>query len=356
MKKKLLVLAMTACVAFGLAGCSGKLSDDYVTINKYKGLEVDEVAKTEVTDDMVESSIDTKLEENGNTEGEVKDGDTVNLDFTGSVDGVEFDGGQANGASLEIGSGTFIGANGDYKGFEEQLVGHKVGEEFTITVKFPDDYSSTELAGKVADFKIKINSIKAELTDDWVKANSDKSKTVAEYKKEVKKELEAKAEETQNYSLRSEVLTALIDQVELTDKASSLVEDKEKEIKEYYQSQATTYGVEFSEFLSSYLNMTEEEFDAQVKTVAENTIKQEKAVELLADKKKLEPTDKEYEEAYQQYADDYGYESVDKMKELVGEDTLKQLVRKDAVGDYLVKSCVQVEASDTSSTSDSSSK
>lgn len=172
----------------------------------------------------------------------------------------------------------------------------------------------------------------------------------------MKKELEAKAEETQNYSLRSEVLTALIDQVELTDKASSLVEDKEKEIKEYYQSQATTYGVEFSEFLSSYLNMTEEEFDAQVKTVAENTIKQEKAVELLADKKKLEPTDKEYEEAYQQYADDYGYESVDKMKELVGEDTLKQLVRKDAVGDYLVKSCVQVEASDTSSTSDSSSK
>ena len=102
--------------------------------------------------------------------------------------------------------------------------------------------------------------------------------------------------------------------------------------------------------------MTEEEFDAQVKTVAENTIKQEKAVELLADKKKLEPTDKEYEEAYQQYADDYGYESVDKMKELVGEDTLKQLVRKDAVGDYLAKSCVQVEASDTSSTSDSSSK
>lgn len=132
MKKKLLVLAMTACVAFGLAGCSGKLSDDYVTINKYKGLEVDEVAKTEVTDDMVESSIDTKLEENGNTEGEVKDGDTVNLDFTGSVDGVEFDGGQANGASLEIGSGTFIGANGDYKGFEEQLVGHKVGEELPL--------------------------------------------------------------------------------------------------------------------------------------------------------------------------------------------------------------------------------
>ena len=65
-------------------------------------------------------------------------------------------------------------------------------------------------------------------------------------------------------------------------------------------------------------------------------MKQEKAVELLADKKKLEPTDKEYEEAYQQYADDYGYESVDKMKELVGEDTLKQLVRKDAVGDYLI--------------------
>ena len=81
----------------------------------------------------------------------------------------------------------------------------------------------------------------------------------------MKKELEAKAEETQNYSLRSEVLTALIDQVELTDEASSLVEDKEKEIKEYYQSQATTYGVEFSEFLSSYLNMTEEEFDAQVR-------------------------------------------------------------------------------------------
>ena len=201
MKKGLMVALAAIAVTVSVAGCGGdgKLSNDYVTVNQYKGLEIAKVEKKEVSDDDVEQTIQSRLLSSGKTDGLTKDGaaedgDWVNIDYTGTLDGVAFDGGTATGYDLELGSGSFIGASGDYQGFEDQIVGHNTGEEFDITVQFPENYQSSDLAGKPANFHIVLNKIyqkvTPELTDEWVANNSESSKTVDEYKEEVKNSLQ----------------------------------------------------------------------------------------------------------------------------------------------------------------------
>ena len=355
MKKKILAVSLGVCAAGLLMGCSSELSNEYVTVKQYKGLEVAQVETTEVTDDMVESEISSRLSASATTEEitdrAAEDGDTVNIDYSGSIDGVQFDGGTASGQDVEIGSGYMIGANGDYKGFEEQLIGHSIGEEFVIRVKFPDEYQmSSDLSGKVADFTIKLNSISKattpELTNKWVKKNSDESKTVAEYKKEVKADLEEQYEESTNQTLQSEVLQALLDNTEVKKYPKDELKETKEEMNSYYKEMASQYGMEFEDFLSTYMGITEDEFKEQVESVAKDSLKQKLAIGLVAKKKNLEPTDKEYEERFEEYAEMYNFDSVDDMKEQAGEDVLKEMVLRERVAEYLVKSCVQVEESD----------
>ena len=128
MKKGLMVALAAIAVTVSVAGCGGdgKLSNDYVTVNQYKGLEIAKVEKKEVSDDDVEQTIQSRLLSSGKTDGLTKDGaaedgDWVNIDYSGSVDGTAFDGGTSTGYDLQLGSGTFLAATDDYKGFEEQI-------------------------------------------------------------------------------------------------------------------------------------------------------------------------------------------------------------------------------------------
>ena len=368
MKKKLLVGIMAAAMTLSLAGCGSKLSNDYVTVNKYKGLEVTQVASTEVTDDMVESQINSTLEaaatEEEVTDRAAKNGDWVNIDYSGSIDGTKFDGGTSTGYDLELGSGTFLAATDDYKGFEEQIEGHKKGEEFDIQVQFPESYQNTEVAGKAADFHIVLNKIYTktapELTDDWVSKNSESSKTVDEYKAEIKKQLEDQYSSSTNDQLKSEVQTALLDQVEVKSYPDGAVDDQVQQANDYYTQIAQMYGVELSDFITTYLNTTEDDFNNKVEESAKQAVQLQQALELIADKEKLTPTDKEYEDGIKSYAEKAGTDDVDSYKESVGEDVLKDAILRDKVLDYLVEKCVQVEQTDTSSsgssTTSSSSK
>lgn len=361
MKKKIAALLVGACITGLLAGCGEKqLSNDYITITQYKNLEVPQAGEpTEITDDMVESTItntrnssltDEMMEEQ--KDQKIADGDTVILDYTGSIDGEEFSGGSASGTSLTLGSGGFIGAEGDYKGFEEQIVGHKVGEDFKIKVKFPDDYNGTEVAGKVADFAITVHGVVPELTDDWVKENSEKSKTVEEYKAEVKADLEKEAETTVKESLKMEALNALTDKTEVKSYPEGEVEEQTQVAKDYYTGMAEAYGLTFEEFLTQS-GVTQEEFDAQMKEGAEMAVAQRLAIELVAEEEKLVPSDEEYEEEFAKLAEEYNYEDVDALKEAAKEEDLKMMVLQDRVAEFLVKSVVQVETTDESSTTSS---
>jgi trigger factor len=353
MKKKILLWATSALFAMSLTACSSKqLSNEYITVQQYKGLEVPKVEQVEVTDANVESTIESILASSATTEV-ITDrvaviGDTVNIDYVGSIDGVEFDGGSATGQSLLLGSGTYIGATEEYLGFEDQIVGHKTGEEFDITVQFPESYSSNEeLQNQVAVFRITLNEISVsstpELTDDWVAENSETSTTVEEYKEEIKKHLEANNQETVDSELQSSVMQILLDKIEVKEYPEDQVQEQCDSLTEYYASMASAYGMEYVDFLETVMGMTEEEFDSQVEQAAQVAVKRKLACELIAKKEKLEPSEEEYEELIAEYAEGSGYTDIDTFKELVGEDLLKSSILQQKVAEYLASVCVQVE-------------
>lgn len=346
MKKKILALLMSVCMMGSIAGCStSPISDEYITITQYKGLEVAEVPETEITDEMIDSEIELRLSETTLTDRPAELGDTVNIDFYGYMDGELFDGGTAAGVDLELGSGAFIGATEEYKGFEEQIVGHEVGETFTIDVQFPAEYKNNpDLSGKVAQFEIKLNRIAPELTDEWVKEYSEDSETVDEFREEVKEYMAKIYEENNRYALETEVLAALVEKVEVIEFPEGEIESMMQEAIDSYTSYADSMGVTLEDYLAMY-GMTLEAFEADLKTAAENSLKQKLAVKLLAEKKRLEPTEEEYQKRMEEYVELYGYESLDVMVEEVGEDVIKESILMETVADYLIKSCVQVEAS-----------
>lgn len=357
MKKRILALALTVLMAASLAGCSKELSNEYITVKQYEGLEVAQAESLEVTDDMVEKRIRSSLSASATseeiTDRAAQDGDTVNIDYKGSIDGVEFEGGSATGSELILGSGSFLGATDEYKGFEEQIVGHNIGENFDITVQFPSEYQNDpEKANKIAVFNITLNGISVsntpELTDEWVKANSEESKTVEEYKKEVKTQLENGNKQSIESTLQNEVMEALLEQIEVKKYPDGAVDEQVKSIEEYYTTMAEAYGMEFKDFSKQYMNLTEDEFNEQAKTAAETAVKRRLACELIAKKKNLEPSDKEYEKQMKEYADGSGYEDADAFKKEVGEDVLKNTILQQSVAKYLAEKCVQVEQTDTS--------
>lgn len=354
MKKKMIAMILAAAVAGTLAGCSNELSNEYVTVTQYKGLEVSQVEDAEVTDEQVEQVIQTNLESTAEkaavTDRAAEMGDWVNIDFTGYMDGVAFDNGSAQAQDLQLGSGSYIGASGDYAGFEDQIAGHQTGEEFDITVQFPENYSE-EMAGKVADFHIVLNEIYTEnvpeLTDEWVQSNSEDSENVDQYREEVRKQLEEQAEASVQSQLRSLVQEALLENIEVEKYPEDVVNKQIEEMETYYTQMAAMYGVELADFIETYLQTTEDDFNARIKEAAQQTAALDQAVLLIAEKENLEPSDEEYEERVKEYAEQAGMTDVDAYKEQVGEDVLKNAIRIDVVTDYLVEECIQVEESDT---------
>lgn len=355
MKRKMAVILLSAALAGSLlAGCSGEVSNEYVTVKQYKGLEVPQVTEEEVTDDQVEQQIQSALSadmvKTPITDRAAQSGDWVNIDYTGYVDGEAFDGGSAEGAPLELGSGSFIGATDDYKGFEEQIEGHNTGDEFDITVQFPETYANNPaMAGVVAQFHIVLNEIYTqtvpELTDEWVAENSEDSDTVDEYREEVRKQLEENAEETVKSQLQTGVQDALLAQSEMKEYPKGAVDEQIEQANQYYTSIAGMYGLELSDFITTYLQTTEEDFNSSVETAAQQTVQLDEAMKLIAEKENLEPTEKEYEEEIAQLAEDAGADDVDSFKEQYGEEELKAFVLRQNVLDYLVDNCVQVEDS-----------
>ncbi len=355
MKKKIISVMLAAVLAGALAGCSSELSNDYVTVKQYKGLEVPQPAQTEVTDEQVDQVIESNLaayaEREDVTDRPAQNGDIVNIDYTGYIDGVAFDNGSAEDAELELGSNSFIGATDDYPGFEEQIEGHKAGDEFDITVQFPEEYSlNPDMAGEVADFHIVLNSIQTEsvpeLTDEWVQENSEESETVDEYREEIRSTLEESVEESARSELRTSVLNALLENTEVKKYPEDTVNEMKDRYTEAYVQTAEVYGMDLGEFLESYMQTTEEELNAQAEEYAQQAATLQEAVKLIAEKEKLEPSEEEYQESAAEYAGQSGYDDVEAFEKEVGEDLLKAQILQDAVAEYLVDECIQVEQSD----------
>lgn len=348
MKKKLAALALSVCMAAALAGC-GKISNDNVTISKYKGIEVNKVENEKVTDEDVENTIQSSLQAN-KTSTEVTDraaqsGDVVTIDYVGKKDGVEFENGSASDQKITIGNGGYI------EGFEDGIVGHTIGETFDVPLTFPEDYQAEDLAGQPVVFTMTLKGIATEslpeLNDEFVKKVSSESQTVEEYKKEIKKSLEDQNKQTAEDTLKQEVLAALAENTTVKKYPSGEVKKITDQLTDQYNQIAEYSGVTLEELLSQQMGMTEDQFNKKAKEVAKENVKQKLAMQLIAEKEKLEPDKEGYNKKMDQYAEDYGFTDRESMLKQYDEETVKEAILNDIVIDWLVDNCKQVKA-DTS--------
>lgn len=352
MKKKL-VAALAAMMAATLlaTGCAtNKASNEYVTVEGYKGIEIEKVEAIEVTDADVEEDIQSTLENNAETAeitdgSAAKEGDIATINYVGKKDGVEFEGGTGNDYPLELGSGSFI------DGFEDGVIGHKTGETFDLNLTFPEDYGNTELAGQAVVFTVTINKLEEqklpELNDEFVQTVSETSKTVDEYKKEVKKALEESNKSTAEQNLKEAVWNAVVESAEVSKYPKDKVKEYKELIQSTYEQYATIYGMDLETFIQEQLGTDMEGYEKQLDEAAKDSAKQDEIINAIAKKEKLELSEKELNKKYKEYKEMYGYESVKAMKESVGEDALKETATKEAVLDWLVDNCKQIEKSDS---------
>ena len=290
-----------------------------VTIENYKGLsaEKEEVA---VSDEEVETSLAKQVEENARLvsidERAVKDGDIVTIDFEGSVNGIPFEGGQADGYELTIGSGQFI------PGFEEQIIGHCIDDEFDVNVKFPEEYTE-DLAGKDAVFKIKLHEIKEkqlpEVDDEFVKDISEFD-TLDEYKADLKKQIldEKQAESDRAYKTRILDQVTELAQVEIP--ACMIEKAIDNDIDEF-SYRLSMQGMDMDTYFK-YTGLTMENMRNSLREKATQDTKLMLALEKIAELEGIEISDEEINAEYQKFADAYGM-NIDDVKKSISEDTIK---------------------------------
>ncbi len=285
-----------------------------IDVKDYKGIEV-EAMSTEVTDDMIDHEIEHVRERNSRMvtvdDRPAENGDTVVIDFEGFCDGVAFEGGKAENYNLELGSGNFI------PGFEEQLVGHNTDEEFTIDVKFPDEYQNDDLKGKDAQFKIKLHEIKKkelpEVDDDFVKDVSEKD-TVAEYREELKEQIAHRLEHEAEHDLDHKLTDAVIEKVE-GDIPQQMYDNEAQNMMREMDMRLRQQGMD----MNTYLKYTGMEADAVLemyKPEAEKRVKMRLALEKIAKLEDIKPSEEEIEAEYKKMSESYQMD-VEKIKEII---------------------------------------
>ncbi len=275
-----------------------------VEIGSYKGLKIKKY-EYNVTDEDVEKEAKrillSKAEDVDVTDRPCKSGDTVKIDFSGSVDGVKFPGGTAEDYDLELGSGAFI------PGFEEQVEGMKVGDERDIKVKFPEDYQAADLKGKEAVFSIKLHSIKAkkypELTDEFVKANAG-CETVEEYKNKCRERLERQAaskslNETENSIIKAICATA---KAEIPD---AMIESEIDKMVQDFSYRLMYQGIKLEEYLQ-YMQTTMEQFRSQFKANAAERVMSTLVIDKIVRTEKIKAEAEEVEAKIEEQAKSVG--------------------------------------------------
>jgi trigger factor len=305
---------------------------DFITLGEYKGIEVT-VEKLEVTDADIDTAIQQDLQASAADEEitgrAVEDGDIVNIDYEGLKDGVAFEGGSAQAYDLTIGSDSFI------PGFEDQIIGSNIGDKVEVSLSFPEDYSSPDLAGQAVIFNVTVNSIKKsvvpELTEEYVKANTEYG-TIEAYKESTRATLQAANEDTMENNKINSILTTIIDNAEISSYPQTLIDYYSFEMRDYYTQYATMYGMELADFLSAS-GLTEESFATEQKAYAESRASQELALTAIIKAEKMELTDDEYKEGIAKVIEDYGYES----EEVLFQSVTEEQVRESLIWEKAVK-------------------
>lgn len=316
-----------------------------VELGEYAGLEVTKKVKT-VDEAQVEAEIKRMQDRNGRLltrEGEAQNGDTADIDFEGFVDGVAFEGGKAEHYSLVLGSGSFI------PGFEDQIIGHKAGDEFDIQVKFPAEYQAEELAGKDATFKIKLHEVKykelPELDDDFAKDVSEYD-TLEQLKDSIRAGIAANNEKQADQQVENDLIEKVVNGMK-ADVPAAMIESRVDELVQDFEYRIQQQGLKLQDYLK-YMGMNMDAFRAQFTEQAEKQVKTRLAMEAVVAKEKIEATEEEFEAEVKRIADAYQMEA-DKVKSIVDAAAVKADLAVNKAIDFVKNAAkISVETEDKS--------
>ena len=293
-----------------------------VKLGAYKDLEVSVEASKEVTDEEVDAKLENErrnLAELVVKEGAAENGDTVVIDFVGSVDGVEFDGGKGENHSLELGSGQFI------PGFEDQLVGAKAGDEVEVKVTFPEDYQASDLAGKAAVFVTKVNEVKAKevpaLDDELAKDLDDEVETLDELKAKYRKELEAAKEIAYDDAVEGAALDLAVENAEIVELPAEMVEDEVHRAMNEFMGNMQRQGIS-PEMYFQITGTTQEDLHKQYEADADKRVKTNLVIEAVAAAEGFNATEEEIQKEINDLAAEYNME-VSQVSALLSPEMLK---------------------------------
>lgn len=307
-----------------------------VELGDYKGLEV-EKEDTEVTEEDLNKAIEADLARKAELvvkeEGEVAEGDVVNLDFDGYVNEEAFEGGKAEGYDLEIGSGQFI------PGFEEQLVGTKVGDEKDVTVTFPEEYHAEELAGKEAVFKVKINEVKSkevpELDDEMAKELDESVDSVDAYKEKYKKDLQEQKTLQAENNMKESLIAQAVENAKV-DIPEAMINTELDRMMQEFEQRIAQQGLNL-ELYYQFSGQTEEQLKESMKADAEARVKTNLTLAAIAKAENIEISDTDVDAELSKMSEQFGL-SVDDIKAALGNgEVLKDDLRIQKAIDVLVK-------------------
>lgn len=313
-------------------------AQDYVKLGDYKGLEVQYPIPSEVTQDDIDSYIQDQISyytEYTDVDRAAKIGDSVCINFTGTIDGEEFDGGSAEDYTLTLGSGEFL------EDFENALVGKKTGETTTFSITFPDDYDEDgTLSGKEAEFTVTINYVSEvtvpEYNDKFVAEISD-YKTTAEYEEYVKKLLTESYQADSKDMAGEDALALAIENATIDGYPEDLFNSFYEQTLADYQTYADFMGIDFEDFLTEYMS------EDDIKEVALDSVNEFLIVQAIADKEGIKLTKENFEEEAKQLATEYEYDSVESMQEDFGTSYLYTTLLREKVKDFLYDSAKVTE-------------
>ena len=322
-----------------------------VTLGDYKGVTVEKTIQS-VTDEDVQNEIDNAL---ANYPVEVdqaaKEGDTVNIDYVGKIDGEEFDGGSDQGADLKLGSGKFI------DGFEDGLIGARKGETRTLNLTFPEDYTQ-DLAGKAVEFTVTVNAVKeplSEPTDQWVADNIEGYDNIADYKAGIRSEQEESNEQTAENQVRYAAWTQVIDNCTINEYPETLVEVGKKLYEQQVETYAKYAGMELDAYIESS-GLTQEEYQSNMEEYGKNVAAQALVCQAICDKEGFAIGDDDYKKALQDMLTEYGC-TEDELIQTYGQDNVEQSIMLNRVSNLILENAnvteVQADSSADSSSDDS---
>ena len=298
-----------------------------VSLGKYKGVEIEETEKPSVTKDEIDAEIDREREKNATfetvTDRSVKDGDMITLDFEGFVDGVPFEGGKADDYALTIGSGSFI------PGFEEQLVGAAIGEEKEVNVSFPEDYHAEDLKGKPAVFKCKVNSIRVKNlpeADDAFADDVSEFSTMKEYREDIEKKLLKDKEDRARQQKEDAVLEAIVADSKI-DIPAPMLDTQQRQMLDEFASRMQMQGLSIDQYMQ-YTGQTREQMIASMKPDAERRIKTRLVLEEIVKAENITPSEEDFEAELKKMAENYRTE-VENVKKLFDDEKDKKRMMDD---------------------------